>query len=349
LQIAWTKIMEGAGNAFGYSNHQKQLRLALERQGVEFDHSADIQVTIVPACSFDPIPNKINVLYTMYESVDIPQDWIEKLDLADLIVVPCEHNRRIFQRYTKKPVVVCLEGTKPDVFTYRERHFPAMPPFKYLWFGASNPRKGYEHMIIAWQIFNNTYPEIAQNCELYMKTTQLDVRERIIGYKDGEPIMAVMPSERIFQAENAIVDTRRLPEDELVKIYHDAHCFVFPTMGEGFGLTLAEAMSTGLPCIYTPWSGPVDFISGREGYKLKFRFKEVKSKFPDKPEHITMAASPDVNDIVRQMVRVYHDYDIALDRGKKAAERIRKEITWDISAKRFIDILNSFISKKEAA
>ena len=349
MQIAWTRIMEGAGNAYGYSNHQKQLRLALERQGVDFDADADIQVTIVPACSFEPVPDKINVLYTMYEATEIPDDWIEKLDLADLIVVPCEHNRKLFQRHTKRPVIVCLEGTKPDVFTYKERHFPMMPPFRFLWFGASNPRKGYEHMIIAWRILQLKHPEIYDSCMLTMKTTQTDVRERIIGYKDGEPILQVMPSERVFQAENVTVDTRRLTEEELVKIYHDAHCFVFPTMGEGFGLTLAEAMCTGLPCIYTPWSGPVDFISPREGYKLKYRLKEVSVKFPDKQPHIAFAASPDVNDIVKQMVRVYQDYEIALERGKMAAERIRKEITWDISAKRFIEIIQDYMSKRRAA
>ena len=62
-----------------------------------------------------------------------------------------------------------------------------------------------------------------------------------------------------------------------------------------------------------------------------------------------MAASPDIRHIVKQMINIYENYDIALEKGKLAAERIRREITWDISAKRFIDILQDFMSKREAA
>ena len=349
MQIAWTKRPEDWGIAFGYTNHTKQLYAALERQGVDFTDDADIQVSIVPAGGFTPVEGKINVLYTMYEATDIPDFWVDKLKGADLVVVPCEHNRRLFKRYTKKPVVVCLEGTKPDVFTYTKREFPKDKPFRYLWFGASNPRKGYEHMLGAWYGIKKLYPDLYANAELYMKTTQKGERKRIVGFEEGVPYYEVMPEERVFTAENAIVDTRRLPEDELVKIYHDAHCFVFPTMGEGFGLTLAEAMSTGLPCIYTPWSGPVDFISQREGYKLKFKFISTYATFPGQPRHETFAASPKVNDIIDNMVRVYVDYNEALQKGKLAADRIRNEITWDISAKRFVDILKDYMSKREAA
>ena len=39
------------------------------------------------------------------------------------------------------------------------------------------------------------------------------------------------------------------------------------------------------------------------------------------------------------MEQIYFHYDEAQKRGKAAAERIRREITWDISAARFLDIV----------
>lgn len=345
MRIAWTKSLQGIGIAYGYSNHQAQLQRALLNNGVIFDDNAPVQVSLIPAGGFVPIPGKYNILYTMFESTDIPPSWIPKVNQADLIVVPCEHNRKVFQRFTKKPVVVCLEGTKADMFTYKERKFET--PFNFLWFGASNQRKGYVHVIYAWNELKRRFPEIAKNCRLYMKTTQTNDVERIIGYENGEPVMQKMPAERVFTADDVTVDTRKVSEEELVKMYHDSHCFLFPTMGEGFGLTLAEAMSTGMPCIYTPWSGPVDFCSHKEGYKLKFKIAPVTADFAScggkaTDNYKTFAATADIKDLTNKMVQVYSDYDNALLKGKRAAERIRKEITWDISANRLMDIIRQY-------
>lgn len=362
MKLHWAKFLDMTGIGFGYTNHQKQLKGALERNGVEICEEAEIAVTIIPAGNFEPVPGKYNILYTMYETVDIPPEWIPKIKQADLIVVPCEHNKRIFQKHVDIPVEVCWEGVEVDKFTYVDRMFPKKRPFRFLWFGASNERKGYKHMVVAWELFKSRYPEEASNCELLIKTTQTGHPiEHICGYKDGKAIKKKMPIERIFRAGNSIVDTRKLPVvsdegDSLQSMYHSAHCFVFPTMGEGFGLTLAEAMATGLPCIYTPWSGPVDFISSREGFPLKWKFSEVCTWTPvteaDGSMHMekgysTRAASPDVEDIARKMVQVYAGYDKALKRGKKAAERIRRDITWDKSAKSFIKIIEKHFDKEK--
>jgi glycosyltransferase involved in cell wall biosynthesis len=40
--------------------------------------------------------------------------------------------------------------------------------------------------------------------------------------------------------------------EQLIKFYTTSHIFVFPTLGEGYGLVLLEALSAGLPLIVTP-------------------------------------------------------------------------------------------------
>ncbi len=360
MKLHWTNVLEMSAIGFGYTTHQLRLREALVRQGVEFTDDADIEVSIVPAGDFIPVRKKFNVLYTMYESTTIPDGWIKRIQGADLIVVPCKQNKDLFSRYTKRPVEVCWEGVEVDKFVYKERFFPTSRPFIYLWFGATNERKGYKHTIVAWHIFREKYPELIDKTQLIMKTTQMSEGERIIGYKKGKSIKKKMPVERVFKADNAIVDTRKLPvlrDDKLpglVDLYHDVHAFVLPSMGEGFGLTLAEAMATGLPCIYTPWSGPRDFIDSNRGYPVKWKFAEIKAMTPMPDgsmqiKHHSTAASADPNSIVQRMIQIYSDYDTALKKGKRASKFINKYITWDISAMSFIKLIEKYTGERLAA
>jgi glycosyltransferase involved in cell wall biosynthesis len=368
------------GIGYGYSNHQQRLHEALVRAGVEMSGDAKVAVHLTTPDCYNPIPGAYNILYTMYECQSLPKRWIDKIQNADLIVVPCTQNKYLFKKYTKIPVEVCTEGVETDKYKYYERTFPKphdnKHPFIYYWFGATNPRKGTEHVIAAWELFNKKLflmggNEMREKFVLVMKTTQESDREAVVSmdlkYRNGMPAWKgvhkeILPAERINRvAGNAIVDTRRLPvirqeydltrPGSLLEYYHAAHCFIFPTRGEGFGLTLAEAMSTGCPVIYTPWSGPVDFCDDKTGYPLKFTFSPVKTIGTDEKgqpyiSHETTGADPDIHHIVRRMIQVWKDYDNALIKGKAAAERIRQGFTWDISAGHLIDIIEKYTDER---
>lgn len=338
MRLFWTANWQTIGNGYGYSTHQRMLKAALEAQGVAMADDAPVAIHIVVPPGFQPVFAKYNVLYTMYEGETIPEEWIPPLQFPDLIVVPCTHNVHVFQKYTDRPVVHCPEGVDVDKFTFyqRKKPFPGLEDFTFLWIGASNPRKGYEHVAVAWRIFKDRYPAEFERSILILKTTQTTKAERLISSSPN----------RFF------VDTRNYNIENLVTLYHSAHCFLFPSMGEGFGLTLAEAMCTGLPCIYTPWSGPKDFISEREGYPLRFSMTDVKTvKREDDGSlsdyHTTCAVSADPNHIARRMAQVYSDYDEALRRGKRAADRIRRDFTWAQSAQKFMAIIEKYTGIKE--
>jgi glycosyltransferase involved in cell wall biosynthesis len=61
-------------------------------------------------------------------------------------------------------------------------------------------------------------------------------------------------------------------QKELIAQYHKAHVFVLPSIGEGFGQVLLEAMSTGLPVISTFHTSCSDLVvDGVEGYTIPIR------------------------------------------------------------------------------
>ena len=86
--------------------------------------------------------------------------------------------------------------------------------------------------------------------------------------------------------------------DELLKQFQENHIFLFPTMGEGFGLVLLEAMAAGLPIITTPNCGGADIVvEGSNGFIVPVGNTEeiVKvliwaKEHPDKLEEMSKAA-----------------------------------------------------------
>ena len=223
------------GNGKGYSVHNNNMREQAIKHGAELvpPIECDVAIDIVVPQTYTPVYGKYNVLFTMYEMDRLPPEWIPKIKLADLIIVPCKHNKRLFEQYTSSPVEVCQEGFNPQDFPYVKRTFPADNEyFKFLWVGASNPRKGYEFVCGAWELWLRSQPaDVLQRTRLIMKTT-----------KAGD-------DESVKSMAGAIIDNRKLPFDELRKLYYGAHAFMLPSLGEGWGLTLHEAQASGAPCI----------------------------------------------------------------------------------------------------
>ena len=52
-----------------------------------------------------------------------------------------------------------------------------------------------------------------------------------------------------------------LNESQMGELYRACDCFVLPTRGEAFGLSLLEAMACGVPIITTRYSGHREIVS----------------------------------------------------------------------------------------
>ena len=67
-----------------------------------------------------------------------------------------------------------------------------------------------------------------------------------------------------------------LATSELVKEFHNSDVLIFPSLVEGFGQVILEAMSSGLPVICTPNTAGRDlFTSGKEGMIVPIRDIDV--------------------------------------------------------------------------
>ena len=112
--------------------------------------------------------------------------------------------------------------------------------------------------------------------------------------------------------------TGRLDQPQIVREMQRAHVLVLPSVFEGFGLVIVEAMATGLPVIASTHSAGPDVIrEGRDGFVLE----------PD-----------DVEGLVNRLERLRVDHDARAQMGASASERAR-DFGWEAHAVRLQQIL----------
>lgn len=345
VRVAWVNdYPDPVANTFGYHQHNARLREALAQTGVEFSDDAELAVHVCPPHHFQPIPGKRSVLSTNWESTVLPASFAS-LRAAAMV---CPTGRFLLEPLRELlGDGVRLEwlplGVDGQRFRYLDRMTsgrapvirPRSPrPFRFLWVGAPNARKGPVHVIQAWAALTD-----CPWAELYLKTSLPDDSPAQVGVR---------------RIGNVIYDTRRVPLDELVRIYHSAHCFVFPSAGEGFGLTLAEAMATGLPAIYTPVTAMVDVapVSERLGWPVDYDMvdREFCQPNPDgetETRVVWKVANPSVDHLAARMVEVLDNWPEAYERGRRAAMWIRSRFTWPQAGARLRAILESLSQSQE--
>lgn len=110
------------------------------------------------------------------------------------------------------------------------------------------------------------------------------------------------PTERCLALEQALKDTRcrwlgAIPHAKLLEEMTSAHVFVFPSLLEGFGLVILEAMAAGLPVITTPHTAGPDCIDdGKDGFIVPIRDAEaitcrLATLYDDEDRRFAMAAA----------------------------------------------------------
>lgn len=299
---------DGIGWNFGVSNWIKETKKALSKLGFSFHPFGKVSLSIGLPRAFVPVEKRFNIFMTLFETEDLfPEDY-ERINKADMVIVPCEHNKAVLQKGgVTKPICIATGGVDPSIFKYTKRSFPQdSKPFYFLYVGALNPRKGFD---IAIKAFKEYAANTTQNTFLYVKTTA-----------EGKTGIEV---DKYF---NIIYDYRVLTPKQLYKeVYKKCHCLLLPSHGEGIGLTAMEAAATGMPVIHTPYGGTQQFLKESFSLYLKYSLITTELEYPTANGSVkkltTKWAEPDFDDLVAKM-KMLSDYKFYNEFIKKSRQRV---------------------------
>jgi glycosyltransferase involved in cell wall biosynthesis len=164
------------------------------------------------------------------------QEWrdiqMKEWQLADIVIAGshyskraiCEISAEVSSKVRVVPLTVNLEAYRRQA---RVRETKRGAPLRVLYAGSINLRKGIPYLLKA---FIRIPPDRAGL--------------KLVGNIGLKPDV-------VTEYSGIVNFAGAIPHSKMAGVYHDADVFVFPTISDGFGAVMLEAMATGLPVIAT--------------------------------------------------------------------------------------------------
>ena len=306
-QVKEADVIEVAGN-IGWrlferllsARLQKRPLLAVRLHGLEFkDEQARITEEIARLM-------KLPIKYKLLTRHWINWQEFKTIELADIVV--CHTSREADAIITaglkhQSKVKICPLGIDPAFISEREHRASVN---KLLWWGSWIERKGIYTLPRAFELAVREIP----NLSLTIGGSGTPPQE-VLSYFPPElrPQITVLPF---------------VSEDEHKKILAEHDVFIFPSLSEGFGLALLEAMATGMPCI-TTLTGMYDWLEHGKNCYI-----------------VPMSAPTAISAAIK---RLNDDFTLRCAIGDKARETARI-LSWQNFAKQTLEIYTEHLQNR---
>jgi hypothetical protein len=290
---------------FGYGNMYVSLVNNLPKTVVN-DPLSEVKVSCLqPDLVKGWYKGQKRVVFTMWETSELPGMFADRLSQFDQIIVPCLHNVELFSRYHPNVDMVPL-GIDPKI--WKPCLAPKNDKFRFIAGGSSWLRKGLDIVVEAFEALHLV------DAELVIKV--------------AETIRKEVP--KITNPNIKIVDSWLTLEQEY-DLYATADCFVAASRGEGFGLMPLQAIAMGIPTIMSDMTGHSDFIN----------FASTAVEAPPKPaKHKAVWNVGDwyqvsVGDLCEAMLAEYQAGEGRRDLDKASDAAL---MSWSKSAKKMVAV-----------
>ena len=215
----------------------------------------------------------------------VHKKMVQEYDIADYIVVPSTYSYKSFveRGFERSKIIRIPLSHGISVPRFQKRLSHNNEEFNLLYVGGNPYRKGIGYLLQAWE-------------ELNLKGATLIIKGSL-----EKPFATIIKKSRMK------LINWHLTNEELEVLYHNSCAFCLPSIDDGFGMVVLEAMASGLPVIVTTNVGASDIVrNGVDGFIVPIR---------------------DVEALKEKILYLYEHRDTCEEMGYKALERA-KEFTW---------------------
>ncbi|MBU2527505.1 MAG: glycosyltransferase, partial [Bacteroidetes bacterium] len=276
---------------------------------------------------------KEKIIFCMWESSNIPKYWVNYInDDFDRIIVPTEWGReQMLCSGIRVPISVVNLGVNMSRYSYQER--TKTLPFRFLTYANDfwdSPRKNCSYVFDAFkQAFGDRH-----DIELIIKLAKGDEGTQIARTGKVSNIPKLGQNVRLIEGA--------LPPNELASLVQTAHCMLFPSSGEGFGLPPREAMAAGVPLIVSDSTALKEIARPDLVWVLPSTKTKPACDYPACYGNWNDLGTLDdfnIEDLSYLMKEVHTNYPLALEKAKAASKWIVNNQTYEHTTTKLLEIL----------
>jgi glycosyltransferase involved in cell wall biosynthesis len=203
-----------------------------------------------------------------------------------------------YSNILKNKIFICTYGVDSKMFTPSLDRKNDNNKFKCIFIGRVTHEKGAYHLLRSIDNIDNH-----------------DLTLTMVGTYDQN-------SDYYQEYKDKVEFTGHVTQDKIVKLCQNADVLVFPSLADGFGLSVSEALSCGLPVICSENAGVSDFIiDGYNGFKIP---------------------AGDINSITEKLEWCINNRKEIVEMGKNA-RKTAKKYTWELYEDSITDAIKKMI------
>jgi hypothetical protein len=287
----------------------------LQEETIKLLQESQLLPTRVGLCmatpgEFKKLPTPYKIGLTMYEADDplknMPE-WKHDCAVVDMLIVPSRYCKDVFAQFVTAPIHVAPLAINPVYFQAKRKK--AKDKFIFGMHGTLTGRKAPLETIEAFQkaFPLREYP----NVEFQLKT-----RLKMLGA--GQDQLPEIKDPRI-----KIISEDWLPNRVATWLNSTIDCYLFPSKGEGFGMTPREAMAASCPTVLSNNTGMIEVCDDRYNWPIPVR------RLEDSPLGGKWRV-PDWDYLIDVMRDIERNRDAAYDKAFSGAQWFAK--TWSNEA-----------------
>lgn len=325
-EISWFSP-PGIGDKMGYGYAAVMTIKALQESGVKVAYDSKdsrCHISFIQPEFYSGNLDQYRVGYTPWESSVVPDGWKDIMPQMQEIWTPSQYCVDIFEENKLNKIIRKVpHGIDPEIWKIQNRYLT--DKFIFLHIGGPTARKGGQRVVDAFlDLFDGN-----DDVMLILKSNE---NTECRFYENGVDFKSAA-----YHPQIASIGYQVSTED-LVKIYNKAHCLVYPTNGEGFGLIPFQGIATGLPTIVTNATACADFA-------------EMSVPLNSKPApgvgvHLGDWVDPDLDDLRDKMKYVYDNFNDVKEKTLHSARVIHNTQTWYHVAQQIVQIFGDKLEER---